>query len=169
MLCAHALTQSEQAARIGVARQQVHAWRHGQKSPSPASRAVMERELGIPAHAWDRAPVDRPGTAPRAQAAPPDPERPQTTREKAIRQIADLQAELDGDGVMLGDRIKIRAEITRLLSLVAGIDRDEARSEEHAVGKHPQWRRIRAVILDELRAVPDAARRIAQRLEEIGA
>lgn len=166
MLVAHALTQSEIAARLGVARQQVHAWRHGQKSPSPASRATMERELGIPAHAWDRAPVDRPGTAPRGT---PAPSAPQTTREKAIRQIADLQAELDGDGVMLGDRIKIRAEITRLLSLVAGIDRDEARSEEHAVGKHPQWRRIRTILLDELRGVPDVARRVAERLEEIGA
>jgi transcriptional regulator with XRE-family HTH domain len=166
MLVAHALTQSEIAARLGVARQQVHAWRHGQKSPSPASRATMEREIGIPAHAWDRAPVDRPGTAPRSA---PTHEAPQTTREKAIRQIADLQAELDGDGVMLPDRIKIRGEITRLLSVVAAIDRDEARSEEHAVGKHPQWRRIRAILLDELRGVPDVARRVAERLEEIGA
>lgn len=165
MLVAHALTQSEVAARLGVARQQVHAWRHGRKTPGPASRAAMERELGIPAHAWDRAPVDRPASAPR----PPPESRPQTTREKAIRQIADLQAELDGDGVMLGDRIKIRGEITRLLALVAGIDRDEARSEEHAVAKHPQWRRIRALLLDELRVVPDVARRVAERLEEIGA
>lgn len=183
-LLALSLTGSEVATRLGVARQMVHAWRTGAKVPSTPLRAALEREVGIPAASWERAPVDRPAqprarpATPRpATAAPqpsPGPSAARSARPSTLDEVTQLLEELDedaaADGIMPSELARIRDTKTKALALKARIEAQDALFEVQAIARHPAWRRIRGIILDELRAAPEVARRIADRLaSEVGA
>ena len=185
-LLASSLTGSDVATRLGVARQMVHAWRTGAKVPSTPLRAALEREVGIPAASWERAPVDRP-TQPRARQATPrpaaaaahpspsqGPTAARSARPSTLDEVTQLLEELDedaaADGIMPSELARIRDTKTKALALKARIEAQDALFEVQAIARHPAWRRIRGILLDELRAVPEVARRVADRLaSEVGA
>jgi hypothetical protein len=149
-------------------------------------RETLEREFGIPAASWERAPVDRPATATRAPKGdlPSRPDRalpahaPQPTtrpagRPSTLDEVTQLLEELDedaaADGIMPSELARIRDTKTKALALKARIEAADALFEAQAILKHPSWRRIRGAMLDALRPFPDAARAVAEALQEAGA
>ncbi len=170
MLAALKLTGGEVAERIGVPRQMVHAWRTGQKVPSPEMRAALEREVSIPSAAWERAPVDRPAPtqALAARAASGPAREGMTTHEDVTRLLEDLARDAATDGILLSDLVRIRGERVKALSLKARIERDLALQEEAILGG-PVWIGMRERIVAALRPFPDAARAVAEALREMGA
>jgi hypothetical protein len=141
-------------------------------------RETLEREFGIPAASWERAPVDRPAPrkpdrparpdgVPPAHAAAQAPSHP-AGRPSTLDEVTQLLEELDedaaADGIMPSELARIRDTKTKALALKARIEAADALFEAQAVAKHPSFRRALAIILDELRGQPDAAKRIAERL-----
>lgn len=165
-------TGGEIGARIEATRQTVHCWRSGTKTPGPAMRTALEREFGIPAAAWERAPVDRPARPPTPrQACPAAPSAPASRtqhreRPSTLDEVTQLLEELDedasADGIMPSELARIRDTKTKALALKARIESQDALFEATAIIKHPSWRRLRGAILDALRPFPDAARAVAE-------
>lgn len=177
-------TGGEVGTRVGATRQTVHCWRSGTKTPARPMRDTLEREFGIPAASWERAPVDRPAPRPakadrspaRTSAAPlaaplaaPRPAGRPSTLDEVTQLLEELDEDASADGIMPSELARIRDTKTKALALKARIESQDALFESQAVSKHPAWRRIRSIILDELRGDPDVARRIAERLQEVGA
>lgn len=135
-------------------------------------RAGLEREFGIPAAAWERAPVDRPARPREVVPTQPVTASPQVAkvRPSTLEEVTQLLEELDhdagADGIMPSELVRIRDAKVKALSLKARIEAAFALFEAAAVTKHPAWRRIRSIVLDELRPHPELARRIAERLVE---
>lgn len=172
LLRASPLNGGEIAKRIGVSRNTVHEWRRGTKSPGPEMRDALALELGIPAQAWGRAPVDRPASPPSPSPAvtstPRPGERP-STLDDVLQLLAELDADASADGVLPSDRARIRDTKTKALALKARIEAQDALFEAQAITKHPAWRRIRTTIVESLRPYPDAARAVATALQEADA
>lgn len=157
----------EVAEAVGASKQAVSAWRAGTKTPSPALRTRIERALGIPAAAWERTSLGR------APAAAPSVTRPvrrsgMTTIEDVTQLLEDLAHDAATDGLLLSDLVRIRGERVKALALKARIEAANALFEAEAVQRHPAWRRTLAILVEELRPHPDLARRIAERLQEVG-
>ena len=66
------LSDAAVAARLGCKPPQVSYWKTGERVPGAASRAKLERVLGIPGSAWDANVVEAPPRAPRP-GRPPAP------------------------------------------------------------------------------------------------
>lgn len=182
-------TGGEVGARVGATRQTVHCWRSGTKMPARQMRETLECEFGIPAAAWERAPVDRPARPSTTRQARKDyayiapalnPPSPSTTaraqhreRPSTLDEVTQLLEELDedasADGIMPSELARIRDTKTKALALKARIEAADALFEAQAILKHPSWRRIRGAMLDALRPFPDAARAVAEALQEAGA
>lgn len=71
LLCESAYSPAEIANLSKLARQRVSEWRSGRKRPDDDARAALERAIGIPARAWDAAPVRRTPAAPAPPGPPP--------------------------------------------------------------------------------------------------
>jgi hypothetical protein len=70
---------------------------------------------------------------------------------------------------MPSELARIRDTKTKALALKARIEAADALFEASAVAKHPAWRRLRGAILEALRPFPDAARAVAEAIQETGA
>ena len=166
---------------MGATRQTVHCWRSGTKVPARPMRETLEREFGIPAASWERTPVDRPAPRPakadrpapaRTSAAPlaaPRPAGRPSTLDEVTQLLEELDEDASDDGIMPSELARIRDTKTKALALKARIESQDALFEAQAVVKHPAWRRIRGAMLDALRPFPDAARAVAEALQEAGA
>jgi transcriptional regulator with XRE-family HTH domain len=171
-----ALTHSagELAERIGVSRQTVNYWRTGQKTPGPEMRAAIERATAIPAQSWERTPVDRPSPRPAKAPLPSAPLPPVTlsgrpsTLDEVTQLLGDLDADAEGD-ILPSELARIRDTKTKALALKARIEAQDALFEAAAITKHASWKRLRATMLDALRPFPDAARAVADALQQANA
>ena len=71
-------------AAAGVSRQLVSYWKRGEKLPTPANRAKLQKAFGIDPAAWDRRPPERGKQAaatPEPRGAPARGARPSTLEE----------------------------------------------------------------------------------------
>lgn len=157
------------ATKVGCSKPLAGFWRAGAKSPSSAMRARLEEAYAIPAPAWDLAP----GATPAADE--PEDEEPETDVEGADTlaltnaQLAAIRKALRNKKLSEAARSKKEDTYAKLLALKARLEREQELAEDRIVREHPMWRRIREGILAAVKPWPEAARAIAQKIQELGA
>lgn len=170
--------RAEVADACGVSGPLVSQWRSGKKRPSAAGRRVLEETFGIPAGAWDLAPGSQvtpsvppagnpvPAPAPAAVPSPSLGAGRLTTIEGVNREI-DLLEEMREENLMPSERIKLSDTAGKFYAIRARIEKDAELYEDRVVKAAPFWRRARSAILEAVRPFPDAARAMAEALEEL--
>lgn len=170
--------RSEIADACGVSGPLVSQWRSGKKRPSAAGRRALEETFGIPASAWDLAPGTQvtpsvppegnrgPAPIPAPISAPSSAAGRLTTLEGVNREI-DLLEQMREENLMPSERIKLSDTAGKFYAIRARIEKDAELYEDRVVKAAPFWRRTRAAILEAVRPFPDAARAIAEALEEL--
>ena len=167
------------AMKVGVSKQVVSMWRKGAKMPSLPARAKLATAYGIPVEAWEREPgayvASTPPAAVVTAASPvtntsPAPTSAETrsTLHDVLALIAGLKTELSTPGLSATVRRGINADLARLLSLRARLEKEEELLEERIVLEHPFYRRLRSAIVGALAPHPEAARAVARALEAEG-
>jgi transcriptional regulator with XRE-family HTH domain len=161
------------AMKLDVSKQVVSMWRQGKKMPAVSARTKLATVYGIPVEAWDLAPGAEPTTvvtaAPSVTSATPDAPSTSSTLHDVLALIAGLKQELRARDISATVRRGINADLTRLLSLRARLEKEETLLEERIVLEHPFYRRIRSAIVGALAPYPDAARAVVRALEAEGA
>lgn len=157
------------ATKVGCSKPLAGFWRGGSKSPSSAMRERLEEAYGIPPVAWDLAP----GAA--VEVEEPEDVEPETDVEGADTlaltnaQLAAIRQALRSKKLSEAARSKKEDTYAKLLALKARLERDQELAEDRIVREHPMWRRIRETVLEAVKPWPEAARAIAQKLQELGA
>ena len=161
----------EIAVRLGVAKQSVHGWRTGRKSPAPGARLKLRDLYGVPAESWDLAPTT--GTTTPAAASPSAPPvRPRPpSRTGTLGEVEDLldniRAERATPGMLASERARLSDSEAKLLTLKARLERERELVEDRIVREHPKWRRIKEAMFAVLKPHPEIARAIAKAIEDL--
>ncbi|MBZ0120873.1 MAG: hypothetical protein K8H88_28015 [Sandaracinaceae bacterium] len=162
-------SHAEIAAALGTTKQAVSYWRRGNKTPDLANRLVLRDRYGIAPDAWEQLPSTAAAGAP-AAAAPPMPVRTgsETTLDEVELQLAQLH-QIQAGSLIASERVRLADAVGKLLALKARLERERELIEDRIVREHPVWKRIRERLTATLRPFPDAARAVAQALEELDA
>ena len=124
-----------------------------------------------PAHGAPPVPAAyAPTPLPSPPPAPPPPPtargpRP-TTLDACLAVLDDIRNARAVPGLLASERIKLADSETRLLSLRARLERDAERTEDRVVREHPEWLRLKRVIINTLRAHPAALKDLAAALDD---
>lgn len=186
-LAALKLSHTVVASACGVARSTSAHWRDGSAKPRREARGVLRDAYGIDVNAWDReadAPPKkaagkgkatgkgkgRSAAQPRAvevRKLPPYPKSPAnpTTLDSARHRLACLAHDMAHRDLPFGDVMKVRAEESRALALVAKLEEKAELSEDRYVTNHPAWRRLREKMIAALAPYPDACAALIEAME----
>lgn len=154
------------AKATGASKSTAGDWKSGNKIPSPALRAKLMDAYSIPVESWDQSPSGDP-VAPKPASKATTKAEPATTLEEVMVLIEQARTQLARTNLVSSERVKLTDSVTRLLSLKHRLERDRDAMEDAIVRRHPLWQRIRTVLVETLVAFPDAAKAVADRLEEL--
>lgn len=149
-------------------------WLHGETRPNSEMRAHLWSAYRIPPTTWDvrvfapDAPdASAPPSAPLAPSAPPAPAPPATrptTLEACLAVLDDIRAARGTPNLLASERIKLADSETRILALRAKLEREAERTEDRIVREHPEWLRLKRLIVRTLSAHPAALKDLAAAL-----
>jgi transcriptional regulator with XRE-family HTH domain len=159
-------------------------WLRGETRPNAAARARIFGAFGIPPRAWDVPPGASfelaKGEPPPPQlhaaplpppAAPPAPRergpRP-TTLEACLSVIDTLEDAAAMPNLIASERIKLAESLGRMLALRARLETQAERAEDRIVREHPEWQRLKRVIVRTLAAHPAALKDLTAALGALG-
>jgi transcriptional regulator with XRE-family HTH domain len=166
-------SQADIANAVGAARSAVGFWRRGEKVPTPDVRRKLSDAYGIEVAAWDRKSGSAAPSVPRA-ATPPPPSDAEgsggTTLDEVVAELAYLKTQREDDSLSASERVNLSKAISGNLALKTRLERDrkvvEDVLEERVVRAHPLWARVKSIVLGALGSYPEAARSVADALEE---
>jgi len=156
------------AEKLGCSKALVGHWRLGTRLPSDAHKEKMELLFGIPRRSWDVKPnaklhTSTPSTVVLTRAT--SEEGGDDTMRITTGQINTILMTLKGDELTDSAAAKMRDTLQKLLALRARMERDRDLLEDKVVREHPEWVRIKAVIVAALKPYPEAAKAIAEVLK----
>jgi hypothetical protein len=156
------------------------SWLRGETRPNAAARARLFGAFGIPPRAWDvppgaafeEPPPPQLHAAPQPPtAAPPAPRergpRP-TTLEACLSVIDTLEDAAAMPNLIASERIKLAESLGRMLALRARLETQAERAEDRIVREHPEWQRLKRVIVRTLAAHPAALKDLTTALGALG-
>lgn len=166
------LTQAEIAAKLGRSQQQVQRWCSGKSVPNEENQALIcEQWPQIAPHLWHE--DAQPGVAKTkpaiAELLASDP-RQKTPRQQAQDLqilVHDLLTNLPNDATPL-ERAKVMSSAASTLTVLGKLTGEAQEISEARILRLPAWRRIAERILDALEPYPEAARTVAEALDELG-
>jgi transcriptional regulator with XRE-family HTH domain len=153
-------TSAQIASAVGVSRQAVDYWRHGEKKPDTGKRGLLQQTYGVSASAWDEYPEVR--SEPKVQAAP-------TTGGNALDRIEQTAlAFVDQVFADTGATMKERAAALDKASItVARISKAKAEQAANLL-RSPDWLRAYGAIREVLsEAAPELLERLERRMREL--
>jgi transcriptional regulator with XRE-family HTH domain len=165
-------------------------WRKGTGLPRPMQRAKLFELYEIPIDSWLQPPnsqsdaivynasgatpeIDRPDreryTGKEAVEIPPYPDAPHedaTTLEHMKHLLACIRHDKEHLKLTQAATSKLRADEQRALTLIARLEAQAEMQEDRFVRSHPEWKRLRDIILRALKPYPDASRAVLEAIEE---
>ena len=86
------------------------------------------------------------------------------TLEIARQQLSEVLKALQNPELTESAQLKLRDTAAKLLTLRSRLERDRELLEDRIVREHPEWKRIKGVILKALKPYPEAAAAVAEAL-----
>jgi transcriptional regulator with XRE-family HTH domain len=163
------------AERIHVDRKTARQWLSGERRPSYSARQSILEAYGIAIEAWGQVTatreIARPAPAP---AYEPDEDELDDDEDpsplaQCERMLEAIKRDLRSPSLRMSERLRLRAEQGRTISMLARLQRDGEMLEDRIVREHPSWRRIRAALLDALSPHPDALASVVEALRKLDA
>lgn len=187
-------SQAAIAQLCGVTAPAVVRWRKGTGLPRPEQRATLFELLEIPIDAWLKPPNSVPdaivynasgdtsGTATAGDRPdrkpyngnpdddiPPYPDPPEedaSTLDHMKHLLACIRHDEEHRKLTSSSISKLRADKQRALTMIAKLEALAEMQEDRFVTQHPKWKRLRDVMLRALKPYPEAARAVANAIEE---
>lgn len=143
-------TQGELQELFSVAPREISRWLSGVRRPGLKRRRAIEKELGIPADAWD-------------QDAPDQPEVEATTASSSateqadrMRRLIDNQlASLEAGGSSPEQTVKLMKSLGGTISDLGKLTGESLAITEAKILRSPAWRRIQSAIVEALEPHPE--------------
>ena len=157
--------EDELAAQIGCSRAIVGHWRRGDRLPGLKLRHKLKLLFGIPPWAWEVEPGSEAPIAPIPKNTAVDELSEDDDILDVVRkQLLEVREALQSPELTEGARLKLLDTSAKLLALQSRLERDRELLEDRIVREHPEWKRIKGVILKALKPYPEAAAAVAEAL-----
>jgi hypothetical protein len=173
LLIATGASYTQIARGAGVEKTTVADWVHGIKTPNQGARKKLLATYKIPYMAWSTVP-SVPGTGEPKDAPEPADESPTLPNSNAnppatVDEVDDLLVIVRGlrarANLTAQEILRIVQEERNLLGHRERIIERQELLENRLVREHPEWKRLRDLVLSALLKHPDAARDVARVLE----
>jgi transcriptional regulator with XRE-family HTH domain len=164
-------TMQQIATAIGVTKAAATSWRSGTRIPEASHRRRLCARYAIPAESWDRATVGAP-------PLPPPPPTPPSSSEPAAaawfpdagdaasplddcnRLLALLRSQLNRTDLIGRERVQLGDAFSRALAQKERLERARETLEARTIREHPEWRRMKQLIIKALLPHPEAAQAV---------
>jgi hypothetical protein len=155
------------ADSIGATKQAASAWRIGIRVPEEQWRRKLHEVHGIPIVAWDRPPQSTSeNEKPPAAAPAPAPWFPENTGaepsalEDCVRLLGLLRSQLNRPDLLGRERVQLGDAFARALTQKERLERAREMLEARTIKEHPEWRRLKRLVIDALLPFPAASKAV---------
>ena len=147
------------ADAIGASKQAVAWWRTGARIPEERWRVKLQARYSIPPDAWDRLPGD--GPVARVEWFPSEDLEP-SALDDCNRLLKLLRAQLNRPDLLGRERVQLGDAFARALSQKERLEKAREMLEARTIREHPEWRRLKRLIIDALLPHPAASKAVEE-------
>jgi hypothetical protein len=141
---------------IGATKQAVALWRTGARTPEERWRRKLYAVHRIPLDAWDRVP----NSAPAVEWFPDTEGREPSALEDCTRLLALLRSQLNRPDLLARERTQLGDAFARALAQKERLEKAREMTETRTIREHPEWKRLKRLIIEALLLYPEAARAV---------
>jgi len=171
------ITLGALASTCEVSRAAAQGWRNGESKPDSGNRQrIARRWPQLTEDLWDRAPSasapapERPPSSPVSAPAPSDgSDKDVRTRAREHLEYVTKLRQAAENGERPGDLIKLLDLERKTIMDLAKFSGELTAADESKLTETNRWKQVRAVLSETLARFPDAAREVAQKLQELNA
>jgi transcriptional regulator with XRE-family HTH domain len=146
---------------IGITRAAVSLWRNGARVPEETHRRKLYARYSIPPASWDRVPGDMPPSSSEPAAAWfPDAGDAASPLDDCNRLLALLRSQLNRTDLIGRERVQLGDAFSRALAQKERLERARETLEARTIREHPEWRRMKRLMIKALIPYPEAAQAV---------
>jgi transcriptional regulator with XRE-family HTH domain len=146
------------ADAIGASKQAIAWWRTGARIPEERWRIKLQARYSIPPEAWDRVPGDAPAPVEWFPVTGREP----SALEDCTRLLALLRSQLNRADLLGRERVQLGDAFARALAQKERLEKAREMLEARTVREHPEWRRLKRLIIDALLPHPAASKAVEE-------
>lgn len=139
-------------------------WRNGVKVPTSAMRAQLYAVYKIAPESWGQMPHTTGHAEPPVAIVAANGSTP-SNLEDCMSMLIAIRRQRDRPGLLAAESTKLVDTEVKVMALRARLEREKELLEDRIVREHPEWLRLRRVLVRILSAHPAAAKAV---LEELG-
>ena len=152
---------------IGATRQAVAWWRNGSRTPEERWRVKLQARFGIPIAAWDRVAGDAPAAAAVEWFPSPADGGEPSALEDCGRLLALLRSQLNRPDLLGRERVQLGDAFARALAQKERLERAREMLEARTIREHPEWQRLKRLMIAALLPFPEASRAVEAALVKV--
>lgn len=146
------------------ARGTVNEWLHGKKRPTREMRARIQFAYGIPVNTWNLA--ANTSNEPPPKRPPRDPTSTPSTLDDCLDMLDAIREQRNRADLINSERVKLADTEAKILALRARLELQAELQEDRIVRTHPEWLRLKRVMVKALEPFPEALRALVTALQE---
>lgn len=158
-------SQQQVADEIGATRQAVAWWRNGSRIPEERYRVKLHARFAIPPDAWERVPGDTSTTTAAVEWFPTSGE--PSALEDCARLLALLRSQLNRPDLLGRERVQLGDAFARALAQKERLERAREMLEARTIREHPEWQRLKRLVIAALLPFPEASRAVEAALVKV--
>lgn len=164
-------TMQQIATACGVTKAAAISWRSGARIPEASHRRRLFARYAIPAESWDRVTLGAPPLPPPTPASTttsepagpawfPDAGEAASPLDDCNRLLALLRSQLNRGDLIGRERVQLGDAFSRALAQKERLERARETLEARTIREHPEWRRLKRLVIKALIPYPEAAQAV---------